>query len=43
VGDREAGGVAIGDADGGELALLDVLFDGGRAEAEGGGGVPQTQ
>ena len=38
--DIEVGGVAAGDTDGGELALLDVLLDGGGAQAEGGGGVP---
>jgi len=31
VGDEEAGGVAVGDADSGELAAEDVLLDGGGA------------
>jgi hypothetical protein len=38
VGDEETGGKAVGEANGGELALLYVLLDGGGAQAEGGGG-----
>ena len=33
VGDEEAGDMAVGEANGGELATEDVLLDGGRAEA----------
>ena len=43
VGDEEAGGMAVGEANGGELALLDVLLDGGGAQAEGGGGLGDAE
>ncbi len=43
VGDEEAGGMAVGEANGGELALVDVLLDGGGAQAEGGGGLGDAE
>jgi len=43
VGDEDADCLATGDADGGELALLDVLLDGGGAQAEGGGGLGDAE
>ncbi len=43
VGDEEAGGMAVGEADGDELPPEDVLLDGGGAQAEGGGGLGDAE